>query len=97
MIKDFTDFTNNAVGIDPPGCGCTDCIIGNSIPLDYSWDMDELAKQAIRGRPVINRTSMPLALVRSEPTIRAVPEGYPDRWRFDSYMVVAVSEWELES
>lgn len=29
-----TGFVENGVGIDPPGCGCTDCIIGDSIPFD---------------------------------------------------------------
>jgi hypothetical protein len=31
-----TGFNENGVGIDPPDCGCTDCIIGDSIPFDTS-------------------------------------------------------------
>ena len=29
-----TGFKENGVGIDPAGCGCTDCIIGDSIPFN---------------------------------------------------------------
>jgi len=31
MVSDQTDFIDNAVGIDPPDCGYTDCLIGNSV------------------------------------------------------------------
>lgn len=80
-IRDYTEFKHNAVGIDPAGCGCTDCIVGNSIPLD-DFNLDELAKQAMAGRALNNRTGLPLVLDRSRMRIRVVPEGHPDRWRY---------------
>jgi hypothetical protein len=41
--REETDFRENGVGIDPEGCGCTDCIVGNSIP----YDEDNAKKLAI--------------------------------------------------
>jgi len=52
-LKVKTDFKENAFGIDPEGCGCTDCLIGEAFhPSD-----DYRLELAIRyGRILINRT-----------------------------------------
>lgn len=81
MIKDHTEFRNNAVGIDPAGCGCTDCLCGDSVPLNDFY-LEELAGQAMRGRPLVNRTGEPLVLDYFARRISTVPEDFPDRWRF---------------
>jgi hypothetical protein len=61
-----TDFIDDAIGVDPESCGCTDCIVGNSIRFDNEEQMARLAKAAAYGgRKVINRTSAPLALVEN--------------------------------
>lgn len=31
------------IAIDPPGCGCTECIIGDYVPLDLATDEQVLA------------------------------------------------------
>lgn len=52
-----TGFMENAIGVDPPGCGCTDCIIGDSIPIDDTYRMVDVAKDYFQGREIINRSS----------------------------------------
>lgn len=57
MLKEITDFINNAIGIDPSGCGCTDCIVGNSIPeSDVSGIRELLEAHFTEGREIVNRT-----------------------------------------
>ena len=54
-IKDKTDFVDNAIALDPAGCRCTDCIIGDAFPED-DVDVDELVREAtLVGRRVIDR------------------------------------------
>lgn len=63
MLNDTTDFIGNAIGIDPSGCGCTDCIVGNSIPEDSSY-LDELLRAHVEeGRDIVNRTYASALLV----------------------------------
>lgn len=64
-LREQTDFIGDAIGIDPYGCGCTDCLVGNSIPLDNEWRMGQLAKAAAAGRQVINRSGQNFALVEA--------------------------------
>lgn len=45
--------TSEPWAIDPPDCGCTDCLIGESVPL--SGASDELIRRMIRGE-VTDRT-----------------------------------------
>ena len=52
-----TDFLDNGIGIDPEGCGCTDCIIGYSFNMGSVVYDSDLAKDIIRGRKLYNRTS----------------------------------------
>lgn len=58
-LLDRTDFVDNKIAVDPSDCGCTDCIVGNSIPLN-NIDSSKLAALAMeytsRKREVINRT-----------------------------------------
>lgn len=57
MLREDTEFIGNAIGIDPSGCGCTDCIVGNSMPSD-DYKIDELIKAHLDGgRKIVNRTS----------------------------------------
>ncbi|WP_280412611.1 hypothetical protein [Nocardia asiatica] len=71
-IKQFTVFRNNAIAIDPSGCGCTDCLCGDSIPYVFVDD-EELVTQIMRGREVINRTDTEL-MFRVTDKIRLVIE-----------------------
>ena len=57
-----TDFDGDALGLDPGGCGCTDCLVGNSIPID-SPRMKDLAQAAANGRKIVNRSGEHFALV----------------------------------
>lgn len=57
-----TDFEGDALACDPSGCGCMDCIVGASVPLD-SPRMHELAKAVANGRRFVNRSGEHLALV----------------------------------
>lgn len=63
MLNDTTDFIGNAIGIDPSGCGCTDCLVGNSIP-ENSSDVEELLRAHVEeGREIVNRTYASVLLV----------------------------------
>ncbi|WP_331757984.1 hypothetical protein OG225_41800 (plasmid) [Nocardia sp. NBC_01377] len=89
-VLDKTDFINNGVGIDPPECGCTDCIVGNSVPLGSGGDLDRLAAQALQGRILINRASEPVVLDIEGPSILLVSRTDPDRWMFSTEEVTPV-------
>lgn len=66
-MKETTDFINDAIGIDPSGCGCTDCIVGNSIPEDQDYQIAELIQAHFEeGRQIINRTSTAMIIYKSE-------------------------------
>lgn len=63
MLPKTTDFIDNAIGIDPSGCGCTDCLVRNSIPLDHTSDIEELVRaHFMTGRKIVNRSSSTLAI-----------------------------------
>lgn len=52
-----TDFIDNAIGIDPPDCGCTDCIVSNSIPASQLMsNADALYHDVgLNGRRIVDR------------------------------------------
>lgn len=53
-----TEFPDDAIAIDPPACGCVDCLVGAAITLDSPLRLDlamEHFHPAIR-RPIINRS-----------------------------------------
>lgn len=66
MLRDETDFINNAIGIDPAGCGCLDCGIGNSIPEDEDQKITELLKAHFEeGREIVNRSGSTVVAYRN--------------------------------
>lgn len=67
MLREETDFIGNAIGIDPDDCGCTDCIVGNSIPLSQTHLIEELIKAYFEeGREVVYRCGGAIVLYRSK-------------------------------
>jgi hypothetical protein len=59
-----TEFIGNALGVDPSGCRCTDCLVGNSIPFDNTAKLSNLARDVAAGdRKAINRTNYSLVVV----------------------------------
>lgn len=56
MFREETDFDGNAIGIDPSTCGCTDCLIGNSIPEGDSRIPELIREHFTEGRAIVNRT-----------------------------------------
>jgi hypothetical protein len=67
MLREETEFIHNAIGVDPSGCGCTDCIVGNSMPED-SYDIEELVRAHFEeGRRVVNRTSGTIVMYKTGP------------------------------
>lgn len=74
-LRVITEFIGNGFGIDPEGCGCTDCLTGQTI---YGADDDMLARALAQGRPLYNRTSRAVLLpngVILEPGESWNPEG----------------------
>ena len=57
-IRIETEFRENAFGIDPEDCGCTDCLVGNSFNAG-SYRIEEAIRQ---GRILINRTGREVIL-----------------------------------
>lgn len=56
-LQETTSFKHNGVGIDPAGCGCTDCIVGDSINVDDADKMKMLMYETyVNKRPVFWRS-----------------------------------------
>jgi hypothetical protein len=66
MLREETDFIGDAIGIDPTDCGCTDCIVGNSIPLGEIHLIEELVRAHFEeDRKVIFRCGGAIVMYRS--------------------------------
>lgn len=61
------DFAVGTFVIDPAGCGCTDCIVGESTPLDQVRVEDLLAAFATGKVTVLDRGSRDGARYRVKP------------------------------
>jgi hypothetical protein len=49
-----TEFKENAIAIDPAGCGCRECLVGSSFPENVvSHEM--LLEAIVYQRPIIDR------------------------------------------
>lgn len=52
---------DDAIAFDPPDCGCTDCLVGNSMPINYRYsgdDFEQFHRSAQEGRPILYRGSV---------------------------------------
>lgn len=66
-LPETTCFYNDALAFDPAGCGCTDCIVGDSIPLDETKKIaTAIEEHFIDYREIINRTGQSLVLYRNQ-------------------------------
>lgn len=64
-IPETTEFTGNAIGIDPDNCGCTDCLVSNSVPANDTDMVQKIVNAHLNaGRKIINRTSAPMVIYR---------------------------------
>lgn len=52
-----SDFEPNVFVIDPPGCGCTDCIMGYSTPMDQANVEAVLTAVLDFNMTIVDRTS----------------------------------------
>jgi hypothetical protein len=60
-----------AVAVDPPGCGCTECLTGEYVPLEQATDAQVAA---LLTGSVGNNTGLRFTVVPCEPgTVRVVP------------------------
>ncbi|MBC9705310.1 MAG: hypothetical protein H9W81_10125 [Enterococcus sp.] len=65
-LKSTTCFVNNAIGIDPVGCGCMDCIVGDSIPVDQVSTIEDLLREHWdQDREIINRDHQTMLIYKS--------------------------------
>jgi hypothetical protein len=77
----------NPIAIDPPGCGCTECIIGEYVPLDEATPAQ--IADLLAGRIVDNTNSSTEFTV----TIRVTAENDGLTWDLNPAMLgIAVTK-----
>ena len=72
-LPETTEFIGNGIGIDPAGCGCTDCILRHAFPLTHPALLEAVSAALVTGRPVYNRTGTTVTLRLGLSTTMAFP------------------------
>lgn len=92
-IPDTTVFINDAIGIDPPGCGCTDCIIHSSIPSDDTDRIAEAVRQHFEeGREILNRTGGNIVLYFNDCGKYVIDDLYHSAFSSETEVLVPIAE-----
>lgn len=100
MLREETEFDGNAIGLDPSDCGCTDCIVGNSIPeSDISSIRELLQEHFTEGRKIVNRTyaSVLVAYKSADGEYTYASLDLPDRFAEIRVIEPEISDYDGES
>ncbi len=67
------------IRVDPPGCGCTDCLIGWSVPLDYITDQQ---RQELFAGDLDNATGRAVGAIAGEHAFARLGLTWPGDEKF---------------